>query len=310
MSKNLVLAIGGGVVSAFFALTVLVVSPILMFLVALALGIRQGLVAGAAALATAFLIGGVPGMLFCGLVVVLPTLVLARQALLARPGTDGALEWYPPGLLAAALTGLGAMLVAATTAFTAYADPNGPDAWVRHSLEEAIRRLGLVAGDAQIAAVTDLLAPTAPGIAIAIWLVLLVINGSTAQTLLVRGNRNLRPAMDLAMFRLPGWVPIAAVGAGLLALLGDGVAGFVGRNLTVVAMVPFFLTGLAVVHVVSRPWPYRAILLLVFYALLFVLGWPTSLLLILLGVIEQWLDLRGRIAGGGAGTTGRGPGKV
>lgn len=310
MSKTLLLAISGGVASAFFGLTVLVVSPIPLFLVALALGMNRALVAAAVALAITLLVGGVSAVLFSGIVVVIPSLVLTRQALLARPGADGALEWYPPGLLATALTGLGAMLVLAATAFITLVDPAGPDAWVHRTLEEAIRRLGLVSGDAQVTTVVHLLAPTAPGIVIAIWLVLLVINGSTAQTLLVRGNRNLRPAMDLAMFRLPGWVPIAAVGAGLLALLGDGVAGFVGRNLTVVAMVPFFLTGLAVVHVVSRRWSYRAIVLLVFYGLLLILGWPTSLLLILLGVIEQWLDLRGRFGGGGAGTTGRGPGKV
>src|SRR5437879_140450 len=36
----------------------------------------------------------------------LPVAVLVRQALLARPGSDGAVVWYPPGLLTAWLTGL------------------------------------------------------------------------------------------------------------------------------------------------------------------------------------------------------------
>src|SRR5581483_11908465 len=59
---------------------------------------------------------GFAAALFAGLNVV-PVVILVRQALLARRQDDGTLQWYPPGLLAAwltgmALAGIGAAVVA------------------------------------------------------------------------------------------------------------------------------------------------------------------------------------------------------
>jgi hypothetical protein len=49
---------------------------------------------------------------FAGLSAV-PVVLLVRRALLARPNAGGGVDWYPPGLLTAWLTGLGLAVIAA-----------------------------------------------------------------------------------------------------------------------------------------------------------------------------------------------------
>src|SRR5271169_4360576 len=106
-----------GSVGAALYLAVLTGSPgslILVYLAQLPLfaaGLWLGVAAAAAAALTASVVllavgGIIAAALFAGLYAV-PVVVLVRQALLARNGPEGAVEWYPPGLLTAWLTGLG-----------------------------------------------------------------------------------------------------------------------------------------------------------------------------------------------------------
>ncbi len=104
-----------GALGAGLYLTVLTGSPGAMILVYLAqlplfaaglwLGIGAAAMAALTASAVLLAAGGViAAALFAGLYAA-PVVLLVRQALLARNGPEGALEWYPPGLLTAWLTG-------------------------------------------------------------------------------------------------------------------------------------------------------------------------------------------------------------
>lgn len=304
MSKTALLALAGGAASGMFSFVLPFASPLPLFLVGFGLGLSLAVVAGAAALVTSVLIGAWPGLIICALTVVAPVLVLVRHALLARPDEQEQLEWYPVGMLAVWLAGVGVSLVAIGVALAA-ATPEGAQGWIESRLTEMITQFGFANVEEQVA----FLAPTAIGLAVASWLILLVVNGSLAQNLLVAGKRNIRPQTDLAMFRLPNWMTGAAAAAMALGMLGTGDIAFLGWNLLVVFLIPFFLSGLAVVHVVSRRWPGRPVLLLVFYFVLVLFNWLISPLLTLCGVLEQWLDLRGkatRAAGSGSGGTGPG----
>lgn len=294
MSKTVALAIAAGIAGAAFWLSLPFSAPLPLFLVGFGLGVPAILAAGAALLVSVALVGGPLAALNAGSALVLPVVVLVRQALLARPQDDGSLEWYPTGSLVVWLTGLGAGLVILGVIVAGARSPDGAEAWVREVLEYAIRELGLIAGDAQLGFVVDILAPVAPGVAVATWLVLLVLNGAAAQAFLVRSGKNLRPRADLAMFRLPGWMPVPLAILGITSLVVGGDLGFAARNLMLVGLVPYFLMGVAVVHVVSRAWPGRTIILLLFYTFLFFFGWPMSLLLMMLGLAEHWLNWRAR----------------
>jgi len=120
-------SVGCGAAAAALYLAVMLGSPgglILVYLTQLPLfaaGLWLGFGAAAVAGITAMLAllaasDAIAAALFAGLNVV-PVVILVRQALLARRQDDGTLQWYPPGLLAAwltgmALAGIGAAVVA------------------------------------------------------------------------------------------------------------------------------------------------------------------------------------------------------
>ncbi len=126
MPRDSLIAVVAGLICALFYLLVKMGSPgaiilaylsqLPLFAVGLSLGLAPSiiacLVAGAVIAASANF--GAAGMflVFTGG----PVLVLVRQGMQSRPGSRaGTLDWYPPGLLLASLTGYGlVMLVAAT----------------------------------------------------------------------------------------------------------------------------------------------------------------------------------------------------
>ena len=61
----------------------------------------------------------------------------------------------------------------------------------------------------------------------------------------------------------------------------------------IVLTVPFCLAGLAVLHIIAYRFSHPAILLVSFYVLAGVFGWPL-LLITFLGLIDASLRLRGR----------------
>ena len=250
--------------------------------------------AAAAGLIAALILAGAGNLLASGLFAALnivPVVLLVRQSLLFRTAPRNAVEWYPPGLLTAWLTGLG--LVVAAVTFVFFGGPQGMQAALREALAPALdRRLGEITPE-----IDELLAFVAfifPGIIATSWMVMTASNGILAQGLLARFGASWRPSPDLAALSLPMWIPVLlAVASG--ATLLDGTARFIGVNVLIVLAVPFCLAGLAVLHAVARRFPRPAVTLTVFYLLAGVLGWPL-LLIALLGLLDSPLGLRRRFA--------------
>jgi hypothetical protein len=221
---------------------------------------------------------------------VVPVTLLVRQALLARTAADGAIEWYPPGLLAAWLTGLG--LMAIMVALLVFGGPDDIEALVREILAPALDRLV----DKGIPGRDDLagyLAMIIPGVVIVSWMVMTLTNGSLAQGLLTRFGATWRPSPDLAALELPRWFPVLLLLATTATALG-GVMRFVGVNMILILTVPFCLAGLAVFHTIARRFSRPAVPLVGFYVLAGIFGWPL-LLVILLGFLETSFGLRRHI---------------
>lgn len=224
----------------------------------------------------------------------LPVTLLVRQALLARHQPDETVVWYPPGMLAAWLTGLA--LAGIGVAVIAFGGPSGLHAALREVIQEALDRLHFQPGTVDEGEIADALALVVPGIIAASWMVMTVINATLAQGLLTRFKLNWRPSPDLATLDLPLWIPLALAVAATLTVLGD-VARFFGVNVIVTLTVPFCLVGLGVVHALTRRLSNSRAILVVFYVLAGLFGWPL-LVATALGLVEPWLGLKRRFAFG------------
>ena len=130
-----------------------------------------------------------------------------------------------------------------------------------------------------------------PGTVALSWLVMLVVNGVLGQGLVSRFKRNLRPSPDFAMLELPNWLSI--LGAVLLigATLLPGSLGYLAKNAAFIMALPFFLVGLSVIHVAARRLSAGMLLLVLFYILMMLFGWPV-ILVAFLGLIEQRAGFR------------------
>ena len=121
------------------------------------------------------------------------------------------------------------------------------------------------------------------------------VNGALGQAAAVWAGRNLRPTPDIGALQLPVWPAAVGAAAAVAGLTLGGDLGYFLRNLAVVAAVPFFLQGVAVVHVLSRRSAGGKPMLAVFYALLVVLGWM-AMVVAVLGLVEQLAGIRARLA--------------
>ena len=224
-----------------------------------------------------------------------PVALLVRQALLARADSDGTVAWYPPGLLTAWLTAFALIGIAA--ALLLLGGPEGLQSALRGVVREVLDRLARDPMPNRDQA-ADLLATVIPGIVTASWMIMLVVNAALAQGVLARFGANWRPSPDLAGLGVPLWLPVALGLAAAAVAFGGGVR-FVGINMLIALSVPFALAGLAVLHAAARRLTHPAMVLIGFYLLAALFGWP-FLAVAVLGLLESWLGLRHRLASPGS----------
>jgi hypothetical protein len=290
-----------GALGAALSLAVLTGSPgslILVYLAQLPLfaaGLWLGVAAAAAAALTASVVllavgGIIAAALYAGLYAV-PVVLLVRQALLARNGPQGAVEWYPPGLLTAWLTGLG--LAALAAALLLLGGPSGIEALLRESLAPAIDRF-VNESEASRGALTAELARVVPGVVAASWMVMTASTAMLAQGLLARFRVSWRPSPDLAALTLPIWVTVV-FGVAVTATAMGGAARFLGINVMIVLAIPFCFAALAVLHAAVRRLRRPQIPLVGFYVLAGLLGWPL-LVIAVVGLFDALFGLRRRFA--------------
>jgi hypothetical protein len=271
------------------SLILVYLSQLPLFVGGLWLGAGVAVAAGVVASVMLLAASNITAALMFAALNVVPVILLVRQALLARTATGGAIEWYPPGLLAAWLTGLG--LTAMAVALVVFGGPDGLQSAVRGTLAPVLDRRfdESVPGRDELA---NLLAMIMPGFVAASWLAMTLINGVLAQGLLARFGASWRPSPALGTLSLPMWFPVVPVLATVAIVLG-GTMRFLGINIMIVLIVPFCLAGLAVLHTIAYRFSRPAILLVSFYVLAGLFGWPL-LLITFLGLIDASLRLRGR----------------
>lgn len=310
MSKPLLIAVCAGLLSLLAALPAFKGLPgglLLFYAASLPIyltGFAYGLTAGTVATLSGFLVATVfGGFLLAGVFAVahlLPAWTVVRQAMLQRQTPDGQTEWMPAGSILGALTGLagGVLLIAGAV----LAQGQGLAAVTHQALTQVFN---LIAPDlptaARDAAVT-MYAPYVPASVGAVWMCTSVASAMTAQGLLARFGRNLRPTPSYLDLRLPEWVSWVFVAAALITLVAGGDAQYLARNMALLTAVPFSLVGVTLVHRWAAQRRHPAATLIFFYFLFFIAAWVVFVMTAVLGALEQWAGISHRLTGRGTGS--------
>lgn len=303
MSRHLLIALGGGA-SAILSIAFVTGSPAMLFLANLAplplflVGFGYGPVAGTLAVLIGLALSGILGGLLTagmfGLVHAVPSWLAFRQALMRRTAADGTVTWYPLGAVLCWLTAFAAALLV-VVALLSHGQGDSFRGSVSWYLGQIVQILLPVVSDAERDRILAALVPFFPGSAVVMWLAVIAGNGMLALAILAKSGQNLRPRPNAGDAVLPDWISWLMVAAAAVALLGSGDLEYIGRNLAMITAVPFFVLGVAVVHVLARRVGVHQPLLVAFYVVLFMFGWA-RMAVVGLGLIEQWVGVRRHFA--------------
>jgi len=305
-------------------------APLPLFFAGLTRGVMPALVAAITGGAVSAVYGPVAAGMFL-LLFGLPAFWLVRQALLARPaaeagpdaetlpasgssiGGTAALEWYPVGSLVVWLVAWAAGLVIMAWLFTSGSGDGETNGGLSGALQPLLLQMfsAFPAADADrgtaannAAELATALARIMPAVMAVSWMLMLTVNGVLAQGLAAMLKQNRRPMPRYGALTLPRFLAIAALvlfaAAWLLASkAGTSNASTVAMALAAIAAFPMFLRGLAVVHALAAIAPAKGLVLAAFYAALVVAGALVGILVVILGLIEEWAGIRRRLAASG-----------
>ncbi len=308
MQRNALISVAAGLLSAVLylstkwsilgALIFALFSPLPLFATGLGLGLAAGVAAALTATIAVALVANFMGVAVFAIAYVAPPLMVVRFALLHRTAADGTTEWYPPGRLLAWIALFGIVGFTAVAVFTGTITGTGG---LRAGISDYVDTMrGMIAEPGRSSAGIDRVFTTVklifPFIITTWWMMIMVGNGVLAQRLLERRGWNKRPGPDLWTTALPPWPADVLVAATAAALLGSGWFGFLGINIALILCVPYFLVGLAVLHMVSAAWSSRKAILFAAYVLLLLFSW-TAVVVAGIGYLEHWTGLRERFGG-------------
>ncbi|MDA0305708.1 MAG: DUF2232 domain-containing protein [Proteobacteria bacterium] len=304
MPKEMLIAIGAGLFSAIGATSFLMHVPGAMIFVYLAtlplfasgfaLGPRAVGISAATGFMATGLLGGNMAAGFFGITLALPAWLMVRQLLLRQPLADDAnedkVQWFPPGEVLCWLTLLAAAVFTMVAAY-GFGGDQTLSASVSSSLQAVLKEFAPTMTPQQHEMATEIMAPLFPGFVGVSWLMMIIVNATLGQNLLVKMQKNIRPTPAYIDLQLPNWISLPLIASALLALIGSGEIEYTGRNLVIILAVPFFFLGLSVVHTFARKWGYPQVMLVVFYVILVLSAWVV-LAVAALGAIEQWSGLK------------------
>lgn len=259
----------------------------------LALGVAPAGLAALLALTLVAVFGGwLAGLLFL-VVQALPSLLVVRLALLWREDGSGAREWYPPGPLVGHVA-LYVFVASAAGLLFAHWYTGDLEALLARSLFASLSIFGGVPATAGEPPVPDWLF-ILPGLVAASWILMCCVDALLAQLLAARSGMALRPTPRLSGFVVPSWASwaLAAASLGVLLLAGPGL--YLAATALFCAAMLYLFQGLGVVHaLLSARLPGR-LPLAVFYLVLLVFSWPLVLVVVMLGLVEDWARFRERL---------------
>jgi len=304
MNKNMILAVGGGGLSAVASMAFLAGTPgallfaylaaLPIFLIGFSLGPVTATVAGLSGFVIAGLFGGVIAAGMFGLVHALPAWLVSRQSLLQTQASNGRTIWYPVGSILGSLSLFCAGLLGALGLFLMGSVESLPG-MISEYLNEAFSFMAPGLTSVELEGMIAMLVSFFPGAMGTSWVLMLVVNALLAQSVLVRLEKNLRPSPRFVDLTLPQWLAWPMVIMAAVGLLASGDVRYIAQNTAIVLAVPYFFLGLSVVHWAVRRLAFSTPLLVTFYLVLFISTWAL-LLVAALGMAEQWAGLRSRFS--------------
>ena len=303
MLKQLLIAAGGGLVSAILALGLLTGSsgallfayfallPVL--LIGLSLGLVKVVIAIiVAAIAVTGLAGPAQAAVYIASIA-MPAWLITRYGVTSRSGPGGVTARYSPGDILVRVAIGGGMLLMLAALATNNSD-GGFESWVETFIDRMLSaRLAAAGAETERTLFAQSVTPLFPAITALSWLVMVVINAALAQALLTRGGKNLRPSVAYAQTAIPEWYYWVFIAAAALSLLASGSVEYLTRNLAIILAAPFLFAGLGVIHCLARRVTAPGMALTAFYVFLVLFSWA-GVIVAGLGFLEPWARLSQR----------------
>lgn len=300
--KVILFALGSGALSSVLALSLITgsslalflayLAPFPLFLVGLGNGGKPAAIAAFSGIVFATFLGGpITGCIFA-VMNALPSWLAIRLVLTSRT-REGHEEWFPIGNILTTFSIYASVLFLLGLAFFV----TGADSIaqiVRDFLSSMINSIAPSLKTEQMAEMVDFITNFFPAMTLVSWILMTMINAILAQGVLAKSGRALRPSPKYGEMTLPDLTSWALIACAVITVLSSGDIEYVARNLTMVMGLAFFVLGLSVVHKAVRMTRFSGVLLGAFYSLLLLSIW-VALPVIGLGLIEQWIGLRGKI---------------
>jgi hypothetical protein len=324
MQRDALIAIGGGLLSAVaavsffggsvFSILFVYFSAVPLLLVGLGLGPKAVTIAVAAGIVATALTGNLMHAGVFALVQAFPAWVITRLTIL-RTSASGALttaepdgetppasagqnatavHWLSPGLALAVLSICSGLFICFAAISLGDGGLKGEvDAYLGTVFDLMLPGMQIQDKDLLV----NRLSSFFPGAIGAVWIIMIVINATVAQALLVRAGKNLRPTPVYSETNIPLWMSWPLVIAAALALLanmaGADSFGYAAYNVTMVFAVPYFFLGLAIIHTLARRVTVTGLVLVGVYGVIMISLW-TAVVVVGVGIAEQWIGLRDR----------------
>ncbi len=319
MSRDVLIAIGGGLFSAVavaaiyggsaFGAMFVYFAIVPLLLVGLSLGPRAAVLAAGTGICAIGIFGGLLAAAVFGMVQALPAWVITRLTILGSTSGGTSLapsepvesseekdhtHWQSPGLALSVLSLLGGAFILIASLTAGDAGLKGQvNLYLGQIFQIMMPQMGPEAKDITVSRLSAFF----PGAIGAIWIIMVVINGVIAQSILAKTSQNLRPTPAYAKLDLPQWLSWPLIVAAATALGGSVIGAeelsYIAYNVTMVFAVPYFFLGLAVIHSLARRIAQTRAVLIGMYVVLIVQIWA-AVVVCGVGVVEQWFGLRDR----------------
>ena len=284
LTSGLYLSVTGG--PAYLLLQYLTQLP--LFLVGLGLGFVPTLLSSCVALAVALITDLTLGLVFV-VGYIGPTLLVTHRALLNRSAAGRVLEWYPAGRMLSEIT-MYVLLTFCLALLWFGSEEGGLAGVIERSMTSLLSALGNEVAQGTIDVLRRYLF-VIPGLMGVSWIMMVAVNGVFAQWLLASYGRNLRPSPAFSEVKVPRWLSYGLILSALVAFWGEGSLAFSGGSIMMILMTPFFFQGIGVVHQWSRRSASSKLILVAFYLFMVLLQWPI-LLVVGVGVADEWMNFR------------------
>ena len=259
-----------------------------------ALGLFSAGLASTGAALMAWVYGGFAAAGIFLAIQVAPTLFVV-QRLSATASDAGAPGDYPTGrILAETLAAVAVVTIVAVLWVDLASD--GIEAVVAEFAGSLAEALGGSQAVAPLHALAVRWAHWLPAIVATSWAVMIIANALLGQALAAKSGMARRAFSPMSTLELPGWCLPALVAVFLPTFWAGGLLQYLSAIVFLLLSVAYIGLGLGVIHALVRKRTSSSMPIFAFYALFVIFSWPLALIVVVLGVVDDLIGLRRRLA--------------